>query len=91
MSFRKKCKLIEDETLSSSKSTPEPIHWTLCALCQETSDATFQCPALSTRSDKGTGYDNLAGNLREIGKNPVDVDISRLDEGDGIEKTLAKH
>lgn len=94
MSVRKKCKL-ENETLSAiSRSTPEPIDWTFCAFCQESSPAALQCPALSKRTDIGAGYDSLADNLKyflELDKQPVPVDISRLDEGDDIVKTLSQH
>ena len=86
--------MINNETLPTSTSTCDPIDRTLCALCQESSDSTLQCPALSKRSGKGAGYETLAKNLRqfvELGSNPIPVNISRLDEGDGIENTLAKH
>ena len=96
MSVRKKCKLMVIETLSSiSKSTHETIDWTFWAFCQESSPAAFQCPALSKRTDIGSGYDSLADNLKkyflELDKQPVPVDISRLDEGDDIVKTLSQN
>ena len=94
MSSKKKCKLVQSETLRSSTPSPHPIDWSLCALCQEQTDIPLTCPGKSLRSDRGSSYDTLGSNLssfRDIGKQPVAVDLSRLDDGDGIANTLSKN
>ena len=66
----------------------EPIDWTLCALCQVTKTEKLVCPA---RKPPAAGYKYVAENLKqfqEMGFNPVDVSLCRLDEGDGFEKTF---
>ena len=91
MSARKKCKLVQGESLRSSTATLEPIDWSLCALCQERSDKPLICPAKSKCKDIGAGYDTLGDNLssfRSVGNQPLPIDINRLDEGDGISSTL---
>ena len=63
-------------------------------MCQEPSNKPLRCPAKSLRSDIGTGYDTLGDNLKgflELGARPVSINIARLDEGDGIGKTLARN
>ena len=95
MATRKKCKLIHTDTLNSpSAVTREPIDWSLCALCQESSDKPLSCPAKSKRTDIGAGYQSLGDNLNsflKLGKQPLPIDISRLDEGDGIVSTLTRN
>ena len=42
----------------------------------------------------GNGYVSLAGHLTkfyELGHMPMNTDIARLDDGDGIEATLKRH
>jgi hypothetical protein len=97
MSARKRCKLIQDESLQPSTLTVDHynnIDWTLCALCQEPSSQPLQCPANSKRTDVGAGYDSLGDNLEKfqsLGAQPIAVDIAQLDDGDGISQTLAKN
>ena len=91
MFARKKCKLVQGESLRSSTATLEPIDWSLCALCQERSDKSLICPAKSKRKDIGAGYDTLGDYLssyRSVGNQPLPIDINKLDEGDGISNTL---
>ena len=92
MSSKKKCKLIHDESIRSSTPSPHPIDWSFCALCQEQTDISLTCPAKSLRTDLGCSYDSLGNNLssfRDIGKQPVPVDLNRLDESDDIANTLS--
>ena len=51
----------------------------------------LQCPAKSTKAPIDSGYESLAEHLikfHELGQMPVQLDINRLDEGNGIEATL---
>ena len=86
MSVRKKCKLVHGERMGSPPTTPGPIDWSLCAL-----DKPLVCPANSKRTDIGAGYDSLGDHLtsfRCAGKEPLPIEINRLDEGDGISSTM---
>ena len=94
MSARKKYELVQGERMGSSTTTPGPIDWSICALCQEHSDKTLMCPAKSKRTDIGAGYDALGDNLssfRSVGNEPLPIAINRLDEGDGISNTLTRN
>ena len=68
-------------------------NWNLCALCEKETEEKLVCPN-STRKNYGSGYKSLADNLnqfREIGEVPIEVPLSSLDEGNGIEQTLKDH
>ena len=78
----------------SRESTPVKTNWNRCVLCQEETGEALQCPAKSKRHDVGAGYSTLAANIvrfSELNKLPILIDLSRLDEGDGIEATFMKH
>ena len=65
-----------------------------CVLCQLDTNAALECPARSTRPTFGSGYKSLAEHLiqfQSLGCVPMDIDINRLDDGDGIEATLMRH
>ena len=92
MSASKKCKLVGGAKISDVP-VPKPIDWTLCCLCQYVTSERFICPANSKKSEAGTGYNNIGENLtvyQQIGKQPVPVNISLLDEGSGISEILKK-
>lgn len=93
----KRCKRASSDSFRDATSAADDvdeINWSLCVLCQECTDAPLVCPANSTRKDVGAGYETLDENLTgflELGVNPVPVDISRLNEGDGIATTLSRN
>ena len=61
----------------------QPTDWDICALCQA-SDGTLINPS-------ATGYASLATHLSslcELNDLPVNINVSRLDDGDGIHETL---
>ena len=63
----------------------------MCILCQEDTDEKLINPCQSKKSTCESGFETLAQNLKEfhnLGEVPVDLDISALDEGSGIEETL---
>ena len=69
-------------------------NWELCALCQEDTGVALQRPANSLRAPIGNGYVSLAGHLTkfyELGHMPMNIDVARLDDGDGIEAALMRH
>lgn len=68
------------------------IDWELCVLCQEETGAAMQYPTKSTREPVGNGYKSLAYHLVEFAKlGNMPLDISMLNDGDGIEATLTRH
>ena len=81
-------------------STPMPFKkpcitdWKLCVLCQKDTKAGLECPARSSKAPVGSGYKSLAEHLIQFqmhGCMPLDLDIKRLDDGDGIEATMMNH
>ncbi|KAK2551127.1 hypothetical protein P5673_028053 [Acropora cervicornis] len=68
--------------------------WTKCTICQQNKAEPLRCPADSKRScDVGSGYKTLAGNItkfRDLDCMPIQVDLSRLDEGEGLENTFVR-
>jgi len=75
------------KSCSPEETVPCPTDWTKCVICQEDNPSdTLQCSAMK---GDGTGYTTLADNLisfSELGSLPFN--ISRLDEGTGVEATL---
>ena len=79
--------LLIDVSMSPPKQAKQgdPINWEICVLCQSDNGDVLQCPAKSTKAAIGSGYKSLAGQM------PVELDINRLDEGNGREATLIAH
>ncbi|KAG0715880.1 hypothetical protein GWK47_010917 [Chionoecetes opilio] len=68
--------------------------WSKCVLCQEDTSEMLHCPAESTRATQGAGYKTIAELLvgfDRIGCLPTSINLSRLDDGNGIEETLQRH
>ncbi|KAG0714703.1 hypothetical protein GWK47_001512 [Chionoecetes opilio] len=68
--------------------------WSKCVLCQEDTSEVLHCPAESTRATQGAGYKTIAELLvgfDRIGCLPTSINLSRLDDGNGIEETLQRH
>ena len=67
---------------------------TKCAICQQNKVEPLRCSADSKRScDVGSGYKTLARNIAKFRDHdcmPMHVDLSRLDEGDGLEKKFVR-
>ena len=68
--------------------------WTKCAICQQNKVEPLRCLADSKCScDVGSGYKTLAGNItkfRDLDCMPIQEDLSRLDEGEGLENTFVR-
>ena len=65
-------------------------NWKFCVLCQVDTKAALECPARSMRPTFGSGYKSLADHLMQfqsLGHMPMGIDISQLNDGDGIEAT----
>ena len=71
------------------------INWAMCALCQlEQTNEKLVSPDNDKRKDRASGYKSLADHLpkfAEAGQLPIEVPLSYLDEGQGIEETLRFH
>ena len=63
-------------------------------LCQKDIPEELRCPADAKRSIKGVGYKTLADNLfgfSKIDSLPKTIDVTRLDDGDGVEATFQRN
>lgn len=84
-------KLMDPQKPGTSSLESVQTDWSKCILCQKNSSEGIHCPA---KSKQGAGYKTLTSNLlafQEIGCLPWNLQLSRLDDGDGIEKTLQNH
>lgn len=80
--------------VDASKPMPKRSCWEFCVFCQEDTRAALECPARSTKAAIGNGYSSLAEHLiqfQALGHMPMDIDIERLNDGDGIEATMMRH
>lgn len=65
--------------------------WKVCALCQQDTDERLIYPDGKKNKLQPSGYGSLARKLlhfHNLGSVPLNIDISRLDEGSGISQTL---
>ena len=78
----------------SSSCDTQLTDWTKYFFCQEDTAEVLRCPLESKRSDPGVGYTTIADLLlsfREIGCLSLSVNLSWLDEGNGIAASLNQH
>ena len=83
--------LIDPDQPSTSKKLHCCTNWELCGLCQVQKKEDLQCPARSSKPPVGSGYVSLARDLLEFqgfGQIPAELDLNRLNDGNGIEDTL---
>ena len=67
-----------EESEKSFKTTS--TNWTICALCQIKDEKPLTCPCTDF------SYRQISENLHsshDIGSLPLDIELNRLDEGDG--------
>lgn len=79
---------------SSGRHLPCLTNWDKCVLCQEDTSEKLLCPAEVTSRTSGSGYQTLAHNLlafNKIGCLPKTIDLSKLDDGEGIQATFEQH
>ena len=81
-----------------SSSLPEvavqTTDWALCALCQQSTSEPLRDPSKAKNECQSRACETLANNLRsmdELDSLPLSRNISRLDDGTGIEATLTRH
>ena len=70
------------------------LDWNCCVLYQEVTTEALICPDNVTKQVQGSGYKTLARNIlafHELGKIPLNINISRLDDVSGIQETLKSH
>ncbi len=81
------------DACSSASKRAAITNWKLCILCQEDTGTALQCP-YAAKGKPGVGYKTLADHLtrfNELGHMPINVDITQLNDGDGMEATLMRH
>ena len=88
----KRYQLVDTQQPGPSKEVPvEEIDWSKCVLCQMITQEPLQCPGEYVQYGSGHGYQTLASNLigfNELQEMPLGVDMTRLDDGDGLEATF---
>ena len=70
------------------------LDWDLCALCQQDTKEPLQCPAEDNRKAAGDGYITLSNNLtrfEKCGYTPCPIELTKLNEGEGIETCLKRN
>ena len=75
-------------------TSPRPTDWTICALCQQQTEEPLSDVSKARNQSSQAAYKTLAGNLialDNLGAIPCGINLSRLDEGCGIAKTLAEN
>ncbi|KAG0718627.1 TIMELESS-interacting protein [Chionoecetes opilio] len=86
--------IVPAQPSTSKQSRPPPrTNWELCILCQTETDEPLQCPLRSTMKPSGSGYASLTEDLlqfKELRHMPMELNVNRLDDGDGVEATLGK-
>ena len=79
---------------SASEVVLPETDWTLCVLCQKRSSEPLRDPSKSKNAHQFRGYDTIAEHIQELhslGALPLDITLSRLDDGQGIPVTLSQH
>ena len=92
----KKIVLLHEPKTGQSDQTETYTDWSKCIICQENKDdQETRCPLATKRPcTQVSSYKTFALNLLEfqaLDDIPFKVNPSRLDEGQGIEKTLESH
>lgn len=85
---------IVDPLGSQTSAQTVVTDWSKCFLCQEDTTEVLQCPAESCRGTQGAGYSTITEFLEGfsvIDSLPKTLNLSRLDDGEGVEVTLKEH
>ena len=80
------------QSSTSGTNLSHLMDWNRCVLFQKDTTETLSCPADYTRNI-GSGYKTLAYNLSfsQIGCLPKCIDLSCLDDGEGVQPTFKNH
>ena len=68
--------------------------WTKCVLCQEDNDEDLQNPSAGKKFKPEDSYKTLVDNIQTFNtlcEMPMDINIDRLDDGDGIVETFLRN
>ena len=91
----KLCKVVDTDETRTSGTGCLTTDWNQCVLCQEDTVEMLKCPANSAHGcTEGAGYKTMAENLlafNKISYLPRTLNLSRLDEGQGIEAAFRLH
>jgi len=85
---------VVDPQYPSTPAVCKRTDWSACILCQENTAEILHCPAESKRNSEGTGYKTITDLLESfsaVGCSPNTINLSRLNDGEGIETTLRNH
>ena len=89
----KVCKSVDPSQPGTLKQHPE-TDWTKYVLRLEESSEVLRCPAKSKCITQGSGYkttNELLVGFERIGCLPLSVNVSRLNDGSGLEETLKRN
>ena len=97
--MEKKVQLFDPFKVKIPESVIQPVdtNWDLCVLCQKSPQKSGNMPLTYPNRHKastGSGYEKLEFWIHEFQKLdalPHDINISRIDDGSGISKTLQKN
>ena len=90
----KSYKVVDTNLTSTSGRQSLDVDWTQCVLCQQDTEETLICPGFSRKQATGAGYKTLADSLLafdRIDRLPKTINLSSLDEGEGIESSFRCH
>ena len=76
---------------SSSNRSNKPLDWSKCLFCQKDTGKKLACPAEYSDRFKGAEYKTIGDALQafnDLGYLPKDVNLTRMDDGDGLEQTF---
>ena len=80
--------------LQSGTSIEFLTDWSKCIFCQEDLSEKLHCPAESRRNTMGAGYKTTSDLLMDFSRTgclPKTMDLSRFDDGNGIEAAFVQH
>ncbi len=84
--------LVTGDDTTAGNGDNVPIDWNKCIFCQEHTGENLKCPAEYSDRFKAVAYTSIAETLPEfknLGCLPRKMNLDRMDEGDGIERTLS--
>ena len=90
----KSYKVVDTNLPSTSGRQSLDVDWTQCVLCQQDTEETLICPGFSRKQATGAGYKTLADSLLAFDRIvclPKTINLSSLDEGEGIEFSFRCH
>ena len=84
---------VDSQQLGPSNEALMKTDWNKCLPCQEVTSEVLRCPAESKCLDVGAGkgYSTLSLNITHFSELNEPIDLTHLDEGNGVEATLRKN